>query len=61
MKKKPVKVKLIGKKGNSYQIRFPNLDIPVNVDETVYHKMRHSKEYEFVHSLPKMKRPSYSA
>lgn len=61
MKKKPVKVKLIGKKENSYQIQFPNLKIPVNVDETVYHKMLHSKEYEFGHSSPMMKRPSCSA
>ncbi|MEW2923300.1 hypothetical protein AB1A65_17655 [Muricauda sp. ANG21] len=61
MEKKPVKVRLIGKKGNSYQIQFPNLKIPVNVDETVYHNMLHSKEYEFGHSRPKMKQPSYSA
>lgn len=61
MEKKPVKVKLIGKKGNSYQIQFPNLQIPVNVDETVYHQMLHSKDYEFGHSHPKMKQISYSA
>ncbi len=61
MEKKPVKVRLIGKKGDSYQIQFPNLEIPVNVDETVYHRMLHSKEYEFGHSRSKMKRSSYSA
>ena len=61
MKKKPIKVRLIGKKGDSYQIQFPDLAIPVNVDETVYQKMLHSKEYEFGHSFTKEKRPTYSA
>jgi hypothetical protein len=50
MEKKPVKVKLIGKKGSSYQIQFPNLKIPVNVDEVIYNKMLQSSEYEFGHS-----------
>ncbi|MBW8241862.1 MAG: hypothetical protein ACE37L_09625 [Allomuricauda sp.] len=61
MEKKPLNVRLIGKKGNYYQIQFPNLQTPVNVDETAYHRMLHSEEYEFDHSRDKIKRPSYSA
>ena len=48
MKKKPVKVSLIGRgTDNYYQIKFPNLKIPVNVNEELYHKMLRSKQYEF--------------
>lgn len=47
MKKKPVKVRLIGKKANSYQIKFPNLQIPVEVNENLYKKMLRSSEYQF--------------
>lgn len=47
MKKKPIKVKLLGKKANSYQIKFPNLQVPVEVNETLYKKMLNSNEYLF--------------
>lgn len=48
MKKKPVKVSLIGKgNDNYYQIKFPNLKIPVNVNEELYQKMLHSNQYDF--------------
>lgn len=60
MKKKPVKVRLIGKNGKSYQIRFPNLKIPVTVNENLYFKMLHSKEYEFSNSHVRVKNHSHS-
>lgn len=60
MRKKPVKVKLIGKKGNSFEIQFPNLKIPVKVDENIYNKMLHSSEYDFIPSNSAIKR-TYSA
>ncbi len=47
MEKKPIKVQLIGKKANSYHIKFPNLQIPVEVNENLYKKMLRSKEYQF--------------
>ncbi len=61
MKKKPVKVRLIEKNGNSYQIQFPNLKIPVTVDENLYNKMLHSTEYEFSNGNAKVKERPYSA
>ncbi len=60
MRKEPVKVKLIGKKGNSFEIQFPNLKIPVKVDENIYNKMLHSSEYDFSPSNSAIKR-TYSA
>lgn len=49
MKNKPVKVSLLGKgDDNVYKIQFPNLRIPVNVNEELYNKMLHSSQYEFV-------------
>ena len=45
METKPISVKLIGKKNGYYQIAFPNLEIPVEVDETLYHKMKDSPLY----------------
>ncbi len=48
MKKEPVKVSLIGKgDDNFYQIKFPNLQIPVNVNEELYQKMLQSSLFEF--------------
>ena len=61
MKKKPVKVRLIEKNGNSYQIQFPNLKIPVTVDENLYNKMLHSTEYEFSNPHVQVKQRSHSA
>jgi hypothetical protein len=60
MRKKPVKVKLIGKNGNTFEIQFPNLKIPVTVDENLYNKMLHSAEYDFSPSSSAIKR-TYSA
>lgn len=61
MKKRPVKVRLIGKKGNFYQIQFPNLKIPVTVDENLYNKMIQSTAYEFDNLNQRFKQRSYSA
>ncbi|MHA7059660.1 hypothetical protein ACWGOQ_0020710 [Aquimarina sp. M1] len=47
MKKQPVKVQLVGKNGNRYQIKFPNLEIPVVVNEQLYSKMLCSDQYQF--------------
>ena len=48
MKKRMVKVKLMGKKKDCYQIKFPNVPILVEVNEDLYHRMLHSKEYNFL-------------
>lgn len=47
MRKKSINVKLVGKQNGYYKIAFPNLKIPVGVDENLYQKMRQSKEYQF--------------
>lgn len=48
MKNRPVKVSLIGKENdNVYQIKFPKLSIPVNVNEELYQKMLRSPQYQF--------------
>lgn len=49
MKKEPVKVSLIEKgNDNLYKIKFPNLQIPVEVNEELFEKMLHSSQYQFV-------------
>ncbi len=49
MKKEPVKVSLIERgNDNLYKIKFPNLKIPVEVNEELYQKMLHSNQYRFV-------------
>ena len=50
MNKKPVKVRLVGKKGKTYQIKFPYLKTLVSVNANLYLKMLHSSEYEFSNS-----------
>ncbi|SHJ81329.1 hypothetical protein SAMN04487911_14016 [Arenibacter nanhaiticus] len=47
MNKKQIMVKLLGKEKGYYKIAFPNLKIPVEVDENLYRKMRHSREFQF--------------
>lgn len=47
MEKKPVNVSLLGKKKKFYQIKFPHLQVPVEVNEDLYVRMRHSNEYHF--------------
>jgi len=52
MGKEPVKVSLIGKgNDNYYRIKFPNLKVPVNVNEELYQKMLHSKQYCFENEI----------
>ncbi|AYN68246.1 hypothetical protein D1013_13100 [Euzebyella marina] len=61
MKNKPVKVSLIGKSAdNTYQIQFPNLKVPVNVNEDLYRRMKHSSRYEFVNSGINKKYKNYA-
>jgi hypothetical protein len=50
MEKKPIAVKLIGKNQEYYQIQFPNLKIPVEVNGDLYHRMRKSEQYQFIGS-----------
>lgn len=50
MKKEPVRVSCIGQKGGFYQILFPHLQIPVEVNEELYQKMLHSNQYHFVNA-----------
>ncbi len=50
MKKKPVKVQLVGKNNNRYQIKFPNLEVPIEVNEHLYSKMLYSDQYQFRNS-----------
>ncbi|SEQ97478.1 hypothetical protein SAMN05421824_2722 [Hyunsoonleella jejuensis] len=47
-----VKVNFIGKEGNKYLIKFPDLKIPVSVNKNLYVKMLNSDMYEFM-NLPK--------
>lgn len=50
MEAKPIKVKILSQEGNSYQIQFPYLEIPVTVNEQLYKKMLQSTEYKFISS-----------
>jgi len=50
MEKTPIAVKLIGKNREYYQIQFPNLQIPVQVDNDLYKRMRNSEQYLFIGS-----------
>lgn len=47
MEKTPITVKLIGKNQEYYQIQFPNLQIPVQVNDDLYKK---SEQYQFIGS-----------
>jgi hypothetical protein len=60
MEKKPVKVQLVGTKNQYYFIKFPDLKVPVKVNENLYNKMLHSNTYEFC-NYKKEKLKSYSA
>ncbi len=48
MEKAPVKVKLVGKDQIFYKIQFPNLQIPVQVNDDLYQRMSKSKECRFI-------------
>lgn len=53
MEKKPVEVKLIGKENKYYLIEFPNLKVPVKVNQNLFSKMMHSQEYLFLNTSSK--------
>jgi hypothetical protein len=53
MKKKPVKVRLVGREKSDYKIKFPYLDIPVVVNEYIYNQMLESNEYQFANATSK--------
>ena len=48
MEKSPIKVRLVGKNQEYYQIQFPNLPIPVQVNDELYNKMKRSGQYRFI-------------
>ncbi|MFL1011341.1 hypothetical protein [Flavisericum labens] len=50
MEKEPTEVHLIGKEGDDYLIQFPNLKVPVKVNNNLYIKMKHSRDYVFSNS-----------
>ncbi|MBD0831527.1 hypothetical protein [Aestuariibaculum sediminum] len=56
METKPLKIKLIGKKGKSYQIKFPYLKIPVTVNENLFNKMLLSTDFELYNDSSSIKK-----
>ena len=51
MEETPLKVQLIGKDEDDYFICFPDLDIPVKVNQNLYLKMKQSHDYRFCNFL----------
>lgn len=47
MEKQPLRVQVVKKRGKSYQIKLPHLEIPVTVDSDIYHRMRNDPYYQF--------------
>jgi hypothetical protein len=47
MEKKPIHVQLLGKEQESFLIKFPNLQVPVKVNQKLFTKMKHSQAYVF--------------
>ncbi|TNJ43125.1 hypothetical protein KFZ70_11390 [Tamlana fucoidanivorans] len=47
MEKKPIVVQLVGQDQQHYLIKFPNLEIPVKVNQNLFMKMKFSQEYLF--------------
>ena len=47
MENTPVNVQLVGKENDHYLILFPDLDIPVKVNQNLYLKMKQSHDYRF--------------
>ncbi len=60
MKKEPIKVKIVSQNEGVYQIQFPNLKIPVKVNENLFCKMLHSPDYQFSSTNARVKQ-NYSA
>ena len=51
MEKQPLRVQLVKKRGKSYQIKLPHLQIPVTVDRDIYLRMRNDPNYLFGNEL----------
>ncbi|GAA4282413.1 hypothetical protein [Gaetbulibacter aestuarii] len=51
MENTPVNVQLVGKENGDYLILFPDLDIPVKVNQNLYLKMKQSHDYRFINFL----------
>jgi hypothetical protein len=51
MEKQPLRVQLLTKKGESYQIKLPHLDIPVTVDSEIYQRMCNDPNYQFSNAV----------
>ena len=47
MKKKPIKIRLLGKENSQYKLKFPYLKVPVVVNEYFFNKMQQSDIYQF--------------
>lgn len=50
MEKQPLRVQLVKKRGESYQIKLPYLDVPVTVDTEIYSRMLKDPSYQFGNS-----------
>ena len=48
MEKAPIQVRVVGKNQEFYKIQFPNLPIPVQVNDDLYQRMLKSKQYNFI-------------
>lgn len=48
MEKTPIQVRLVGRHEGFYNIQFPNLKIPVQVNDDLYERMLKSCEYRFI-------------
>ena len=47
MENKPIHVQLVGREKESFLIKFPNLKVPVKVNQNLFTKMKHSQTYVF--------------
>lgn len=46
MTKTPLRIRVMGKKDHHYQLKFPNIGIPVQVNEELFHRMEESEIYD---------------
>lgn len=53
----PIQLTLVGFKNGNYQLKYPNLDIPISVNEELYRKFCSSREYVIKHAVDKTKIP----
>ncbi|UOB19202.1 hypothetical protein [Abyssalbus ytuae] len=45
MKEKPVKLRLVEVKNGNYKLKYPNLSVPVEMNEHLFQKFLKSKDY----------------